>query len=181
METMIQSKIINKEFSSEGATECVSLAEAKAHLYIDSGNSDFDSLITSLIPQVREYLEQLTALSLIDRTVTLWVDYESTFTIPFGPVTSFTTASVKTGINTYEAQTVNDDYEIEAGRFISYVGNYRFKLVYEAGYVSATIPSGLKLAFLNEIARRFEHRGDNVIIGDTNEIVTPYKLVEWLI
>ena len=181
METMIQSKIINKEFSSEGTTECVSLAEAKAHLYIDSGNSDFDSLITSLIPQVREYLENLTGLSLIDRTVTLWIDYESSFTIPYGPVTTFSSASVKTFINTYDAQVINDDFEVEAGRFISYVGNYRFKLIYEAGYTTATIPAGLKLGFLNEIARRFEHRGDNVIVGDTNEIVTPYKLVEWLI
>lgn len=177
---MKQSKIVGKPVFTGSITESISLADAKQHLYIESGNSDFDDLLTDLIEQTREFCEQVTCLSLVSKTVTVIVDYESSFTIPYGPVTSFTSASIKTYINTYDAQIIDDDFEIEAGRFISYVGNYRFKLVYVAGYTSSTLPYGLKLAMLNEIARRFEHRGDQVIVSDTNELLTEYKDLEWL-
>lgn len=177
---MFKSKFISKSFSSESSTESVSVAEAKAHLYIEVGNSDFDSLLTTLIKEVREYIEEITCLGLISRTVTCYIDYESAFNIPFAPVTSFTSASLKTGINTYEAKTINQDFEVENGLFISYIGGWRFKLIYVAGYTSSTIPVGLKLAFLNEIAKRFEHRGDQVIVSDTNELLMPYKMIEWL-
>lgn len=178
---MKQSKYISAVFSDESATEPVSLTEAKNHLYIDTANTDFDSYLTTLIKQCREYIEQITAVSLISRTVTFLVDYESNFVIPWGPVTSFTAASVKTAAATYDGQTLNEDYELEGGRFYSYTGTpLRYKLIYVAGYTSATIPHGLKLGILNEIARRFEHRGDNIIINDTNALVEPYKMLEWL-
>lgn len=179
---MKQSKYISAVFSNESATESVSVAEAKAHLYIDTANTDFDAILTVLIKQCREYIEQITCVSLISRTVTFIVDYESNFTIPWGPVTSFTSASVKTTVAVYEAQVSNEDYEIEGSRFFSYIGApLRFKLIYVAGHTTSTIPHGLKLGLLNEIAKRFEHRGDNVIIQDTNELVQPYKLLEWLV
>jgi uncharacterized phiE125 gp8 family phage protein len=167
-------------FSAEGATECVTLTEAKTHLYIDTGNTDFDTRLTALITEARQYIEAITGRSLISRTVTVYVSYESEFGLPYGPLVSFTSASAKTDINEYETQILNEDYEVENGRFISYVGNWRFKLVYTAGYSSSTIPGGFKLALLNEIAKRFEHRGD-VQVYDTNDLVLPYKDVEWTV
>jgi hypothetical protein len=155
------------------------LSEVKLHLHIDDDNTTFDDDLTRLIKQAREYCEEQTGLSLIERTVTFYVDYYSPFTIPFGPVTSFDSASIKTGINEYEVQTVDDEYEVEAGIFYSYIGNWKWKLIYDAGYTSATIPQGLKLAILNEIAFRFENRGD-VVLLNTNELLQPYKLIEWL-
>jgi len=173
-------------FSSVSATESVSLSEAKEHLYIESGNTDFDSILTTTIKQVREYLEQITCLSLVSKTVEVIIDYECGFVIPFAPVTTFTSAAVKSGVGTYDLSVLNSDYEVEAGRFISYVGNYRFKLIYVAGYTSTTIPDGLKRAMLNEIAKRFEHRGDGserkgAEIFDTNDLIEPYKMLEWLV
>lgn len=173
-------KLVSRSFSSESATESVSVLEAKAHLYIEAGNTDFDSLLTTLIKQSREYIEQITALSLISRTVTAYFDYSNEFNIPFGPVTSFTSAAIKTGINTYETKTVNEDYELIDQRFISYSGNYRMKLIYVSGYTSATIPAGLKLAFLNEIARRFDNRGDGGV-PESNNLLDSYKMLEWLV
>ena len=177
---MKQSKIVSYVFSNESSTEPVSLTDTKAHLYIDSGNTDFDAYLSTtqnLIKLCREYVERITGRSLIDRTVTLYIDYESEFSIPFNP-TTLTSASIKTGINTYETKTVNSDYEFENGRFISSFGCQRWKLVYT---VTAAVPYGLKLAVLNEIAKRFEHRGDEVQVLDTNDLIMPYKDLEWLV
>lgn len=178
---MKQSKILNRDFSAEGATEILSLGDIKEHLFIDSGNTSFDDDLTRLNTQVRRYAEEITGLSLIDRTVTLYVYYLSPFILPYGPMTTFSSAYIKTGINEYTVQTNNDDYEIVSNVFHSYVGGELWKLVYDAGYTSATCPEGLKLAMLNEIARRFENRGEKVIISDTNELLQPYKLLEWVI
>jgi hypothetical protein len=173
-------KLIDKTFSSESATESISIAEVKEHLFIDSSNTTFDNDLTRLIKQVREWVEETTCLSLIGRTVTVYINYFSPFTLPYSPMVTFSTASIKTGIATYEDQVIDDEFEIEVGRFTSYVGGGRWKLIYTAGYTTSTIPYGLKLAVLNEIAKRFEHRGDNVIVDDTNILIQPYKLLEWL-
>jgi len=179
IENNCATKLVSRSFASESATESVTLTEVKEHLYIDSGNSDFDTILTALIKESRHFIEEITALSLVSKTVTAYFDYSSEFTIPFGPVTSFTSAATKTGINTYETKTVNEDYELIDQKFISYSGNYRMKLIYVAGYTSATIPYGLKLAFLNEIARRFDNRGDG-IVPRTNDLLDSYKMLEWL-
>ena len=176
-----QTNFISKVFSSEGTTECVTLTEVKTHLYIDTANTDFDTRLTALISEARQYIEQITGRSLISRTVTAYFNYESEFGLPFGPLVSFTSAAAKDDVNSYETQTLNSDYEVEAERFISYVGNWKYKLVYTVGYMPTTIPLGLKLALLNEIAKRFEHRGDEVQVLDTNDLIIPYKDLEWLV
>ena len=178
---MKQSKIISYVFSGESSTEPVSLTDTKAHLYIDSGNTDFDAYLSTtqnLIKLCREYIERITGRSLIDRTVTLYVQYESEFGIPFGPTITLTSAAIWTSAGTYETKTVNSDYEFENGRFISYGGCQRWKLVYT---IVAVVPHGLKMATLNEIAKRFEHRGDEVQVLDTNDLIIPYKDLEWLV
>lgn len=173
-------KLVGKEFSSESTTESVSIDEAKEHLYIDASNTDFDTILTNIIVRVRQWIEEITAVSLIERTVVIYIDYDSPCTLPFGPVTSFTSAAYKIGINEYQAMTLDDEFEIEAGKFISYIGNTRYKLEFEAGYTSSTIPEGLRMAFLNEIARRFDKRGDGNI-PESNDLLDPYKNLEWLI
>lgn len=177
---MKESKLIDKQFSSEGIVEILELADVKEHLYIDLLNTDFDDRLTDLIAETRQYLEEITGLSLIDRVVTIWIYYNSPFGIPFGPVTTFDSASKKTAINEYELLVDNDDYEIEGNEFVFHAGFGKIKLIYEAGHTELTLPAGLKLAWLNEIAKRFEHRGDREI-SDTNDLVKPYKQLEWLI
>lgn len=166
-------------FSSVSSTESISLADVKEHLYIESGNSDFDSILTNLIKEVRQWIEDVCCISLVSKTVEVIIDYDGSFSIPYGPVTTFTSASIKIDIGTYDSESPNDDYEVEAGRFISYTGGWRYKLVYVAGYTSTTLPYGLKMAFLNEIAKRFDKRGDNGT-PDTNDLLLPYKNLEWV-
>jgi hypothetical protein len=177
---IMKSKIVGKPVFTITGSESLSLSEVKQHLYIESGNTDFDTLLTTLITEVRDYIEQVTGLSLVEKTITIIIDYECGFGIPYGPVTTFTSASCKSGINTYDAVTNNEDYEVEAGRFISYAGSNRFKLIYDAGYTSSTIPEGLKLAFKNEVARRFDNRGDGQI-PVSNDLLDSFKDLEWTI
>ena len=178
---MKESKLIGLPvFSSVSATESITVDELKEHLYIEAGNTDFDAILTTLRKEVRQWIEETCCISLVSKTVTVIIDYESSFAIPYGPVTSFTSASRKTGISEYELEILNEDYEVEAGRFISYTGAWRYKLIYVAGYTSSTIPEGLKLAFKNEVARRFDKRGD-ASIPDTNELLQPFKNLDWLV
>lgn len=175
------SRLISYSFASESSTEPVTLTQTKAHLYIDSGNTDFDAYLSTtdnLIKRVRQYIEEITGRALVDKTVTIYVDYESPFPLPFVLSNSvvLTSASIKTAINSYEAKTVNSDFEIDGGKFISMIGNYRWKLVY---VITAVVPEGLKMAVLNEIARRFEHRGDREV-SDTNQLIEPFKDLYWL-
>lgn len=175
-----ETKLFGKPvYSSESATESITLDEIKDHLYIDLGNSTFDTILTALRKECRQYIEEITALSLISRTITAHFNYASEFRIPFGPVTSFTSAEIKTGIGTYETKTSNSDYEIIGDVFVSYSGNYLMRLIYVGGYTAATIPHGLKMAVLNEISRRFNNRGDGVI-PTSNDLLDSYKMLEWL-
>lgn len=176
------SKLVSYSFASESSTEPVTLTQTKAHLYIDTANTDFDAYLSTtdnLIKRVRQFIEEITGRALVDKTVTVYIDYESPFPLPFvlnGNTISLTSASIKTAVNTYEAKTINSDFEIDGGKFISMIGNYRWKLVYA---ITASVPEGLKMAILNEIASRFEHRGDREVV-DTNLLIEPYKDLYWL-
>jgi len=178
---MSESKIIGFAFSSVGTTEILDIADIKEHLYIDSSNTSFDTRLTSLNTEVRQYIEEITGKSLIDKTVEVLIRYCGPFGIPFGPVVTFDTAYIKTGINEFTTQVGNDEYEIQYNKFESYVGGDVWKLIYEVGYTEDTLPSGLRLGWLNEIAKRFEHRGDEVQIFDTNDLILPYKDLEWTV
>jgi len=180
---MKESKIISKEFSSVGSTEILDLADIKEQLYIDSGNTSFDSRLNNLNSEVRQYLEDITGKSLIDKVVTIIMDYKSSFNLPFPPLVSFDSAYTRTGVNQYEVRILNNEYEVEMGRFRSYVGNGKWKLIYNVGYDANTLPEGLRLAWLNEIAKRFEHRGEEVeLLSQThlNDLVNNHKDLEWV-
>jgi len=180
---MKESKLIAHEFSSVGATEILDLADIKEHLYIDSGNTSFDTRLTTLNSEVRQYLEDITGRSLIDKVVTILINYDTSFNLPFPPLTTFDSAYTKTGINQYEVRILDNEYEVEMGRFRSYVGGGKWKIIYNVGYTANTLPEGLRLAWLNEIAKRFEHRGEEVaLLSQThlNDLVNNHK-DQWVI
>lgn len=183
-------KIVNRSFASEG-TEPVTLAEAKAHLNIPTGNTYFDTYITALITQARETAENFTGLSIVSKTVTVIIDLYSECMLPYNPVTTFTSASLKTGANAYTVQDLGNDFDIDGDYFIPIATlSGRWKLIYVAGYTPSTIPAGLKLGILQEIAFRFENRGDltenraNVnpgISSAAEDLFTNYVQPEWVI
>ena len=60
---------------TQPASEPVTLAEAKAHLSIDSSNTAWDSVITDFIKAAREQAEIFTNRCLLPQTLTMILDY----------------------------------------------------------------------------------------------------------
>lgn len=89
--------IIETLFSSEGSTEPVTTAEAKAFAYIDT--SDDDTLIGTLITAARKYIEDYCSVSLVTRTVTIKTADDNEFYLPNGPLNAITSLQDSDGNN----------------------------------------------------------------------------------
>jgi uncharacterized phiE125 gp8 family phage protein len=168
---------IDQEESYVGQ-EPVSLSEAKAHCYI-SHTEDDDYLTGILIPGARQSVENYCHISLVEKTITATLkiennirlsdpsgyldirDNDNVFELPYGPVKSLLSATLKSSNGELIAMAENEDYLIEGNLYKSMTINSTgtILLVYTSGYKNA-IPYDLKLAILNEIAFRYELRGD---------------------
>jgi uncharacterized phiE125 gp8 family phage protein len=175
-----------KNRQAESITEPVTLTEVKAWLIIDTVNTDDDALLTLLITQVRQAIEKKTKLSLVKRTIVVTADLTREFKLPHGPIRSIDEVLFRKGTNgdgtpdfeTLEATDYTTDGEdikvINTGRC------GRHKIAFTAGFgVDAEIDydnpteDDLKLGILQEIAYRYEHRGDetNTMSAAGNETV----------
>lgn len=87
-----RSKIYQDTIVTQPATEPVTLAEVKAHLNLDSGFTDDDTLITSYIKAARREVENLVNRTLITTTKRFSLDYfyDSEIRIPSSPLQSIT-------------------------------------------------------------------------------------------
>lgn len=122
--------------------EPVSVDMLKKHLQIDF--EDHDELLSFLLTSAREEVEQYTALSLIESTVTARWETLTTGALPYGPVkeiTSDITAYTKRGLD-YPSIVANsyDPVEIE----------------YTAGF--ETVPIALQLAVIKLASDNFTQR-----------------------
>lgn len=176
-----------------GITEPVTLQEVKDHLEISF--SDRDAYITRLIREVREYAERLCDISLVEKTIVMVADWFTEHELPFPPHKTISKVEVKTGMNasgaTYSTLVPGVDYWIDGddSKVLGLFSSGRIRVTYEAGPATTDdIPTGLKLAILNELAWRFENRGDNIEQRRTNYINSEaqernmwqlYKNVSW--
>jgi uncharacterized phiE125 gp8 family phage protein len=147
-------------FDEAGATEPVTLAELKAHLVITY--SDDDTYLTFLISACRHAVEQFCNISIVQKECTIMVDAYCEIELPYGPVQSFTSATLKTGNGGSEVQVLNDGYQIDGPtesfqRFIPLSGG-RYTLVYDTGY--AIIPQDLKLDLVRICGYCYQNKGD---------------------
>lgn len=161
-------------FSAESATEPVTLAEAKKFMHI--GFIEDDDHITELIKAAREWVEKLTGVSLIARTITCTIQVVHSLELPYGPVTS-------TRDGFLEANTDIAADNLTEGQFPRVTGlNGRYKVSYTAGY--NPVPKLLKMAVLNKIISMYENRGeadkvnyDKIALNN----LRPYKrITQWL-
>lgn len=157
--------------------EPVLLTEVKAHIRVDF--TDDDTLLTALITAARQAIEDYCHISLVRKTITLTLEaYEqlrskfaqpyqvrenfNSFEIPYGPIISVDiVTSIGSDGSAVIGCTLGSDYFLSGVAFktIKILNNFTNNiLVYTAGYTS--LPGPLRLAILNEIAYRYEIRGE---------------------
>lgn len=179
-------KIIDLQITETGA-EPLSVQEAKDHLHITYTDDDTD--LNRMIKSCRQSIEKFCGISLVTKTVVLIADLFRETELPQGPVVSFTSAELKTDISTYTLQTADDSYTIESGAFariIPYAGG-RWRLSYTVGMTP--VDQDLILAIRNELAFRYENRGEGVqqrtgskpgICEAAQYLATPFKRMAWV-
>jgi uncharacterized phiE125 gp8 family phage protein len=148
-----------------GATEILTNTQLKAHLQITY--TDDDTYLTDLIKACRAALEQFCCISMVSKTITVLADLYCERELPYGPVTSLTSASLKTNTGIYTAQTVNADYELDGITngfqvFKPFISG-RWKLIYTAGYAADKVPKDLILDLKRICGYCYEHKGDEAL------------------
>lgn len=158
-------KIHDVQFDESGAVEVLTLPQLKAHLAITY--TDDDVYLTDLITATRQAMEQFCNISLVAKVVTVFADLYCERELPYGPVTSFTSASLKTGSGAYTTQTVNTDYELDGitNGFQAFrpFSPGRWKLIFTAGYAAAKVPKDLILDHKRICGYCLENKGDQAL------------------
>ncbi len=146
---------------ADAVVEPVSLTDAKNWLRITNYDTD-DVLINDLLNAARVHIEKLTGCSLVNKSVRINVELTPQsqgfwiIDVPYGPLGCVDEVKVKTGINTYDVLTKNDEYEVIGGKIWLYSpGIYVIK--YQCGYNS--IPEDLATDILTLVAWSYENRG----------------------
>ena len=148
------------KYSNIGDTEPITATEVKSWLKIDFTTDD--TLIGALITQVRELSEEVSELSLIDKTIEYFEDNLDIISdgvkLPYpnhNAITevkvngTVTTDYVKTGLTQFiiKATGVQSISSDDNGLYVKYT-------------TLANCPSGVKLAMLKAIAEIYEKRGN---------------------
>jgi hypothetical protein len=146
---------------ADAVVEPVSLTDAKNWLRITNYDTD-DVLINDLLNAARVHIEKLTGCSLVNKQVRINVELTPQsqgfwiIDVPYGPLGCVDEVKVKTGMNTYDVLTKNDEYEVIGGKIWLYSpGIYVIK--YQCGYNS--IPEDLATDILTLVAWSYENRG----------------------
>lgn len=145
---------------ADGVVEPVSLTDAKNWMRIDYTSDD--TLIQSLINASRIHIEKLTGVAFVNKLLKSYIQttgYEPSVwmvDLPYGPVICIDSVKIKTGINTWETLTKNEDYEVIAGKLWLYTqGNYEVQ--YQSGFSS--VPEDIATDILTLTTWQYENRG----------------------
>jgi Phage gp6-like head-tail connector protein len=183
----MSNQVISIDRSESSPTEPVTPVEAKAHLILTT--TDDDTLLTSLITRCRKAVENFCHISIARQQITAVVVFDSESELPYGPVTdiiSVGTSQSNTGSGPVGYDTATSGWQTDGGGFKTFDGgcSLRYRIVYMAGYT--VVPEDLKLAVLNEIAFRYENRGEandlheTGICAATRMLALPYKRMLWI-
>jgi uncharacterized phiE125 gp8 family phage protein len=159
------------------------LAEAKDKLVIDY--ADHDAKITRLIKVATQKIEAMCNISLVEKTVSLYVFLEGgeLFELPYGPTVSVTSVAKLDGNDDEETLVLDTDYRLiganDAFKILKSYYEGTHIIEYEVGYTN--IPESLKEAVLAQVAWLYQNPGDeNKGICETaKELASPYIRI-WL-
>lgn len=142
-------------------TEPIDLDTAKSWLRVDFDTDD--TLITSLIKQVRELAEKATGLSLVQKTIEYFEEDEDILAywikLPY-PEHNEITEVVLDGstITDYLETGLTQKLIKVSGATTTDVASKGLKVTYTT---TGNIPNGMELAMLKEIAEAYEKRGNS--------------------
>ena len=172
--------------------EPVTLSEAKAHLNVDW--DDDDTLISNLITQGRQYVEDVTGRALITQTWEIKFDcFKTEIKVPRPPlqsVSSITYQDESDAQQTLGASNYSVDTDSEPGRIVeSPTGNYpstyddinAVTVTFIAGYGDAAsdVPEALKQAIKLRIEEMYDmpiNSYGNALNNAVMSILLPYKI-----
>ncbi len=167
---------------TQPSSEPVTTSEAKVKLGITY--SDDDTLIGNFITTARQQVEKYCGIAIGSQTKELWFDAcsDEEYAIPYPPIISVDTVTLKTDLATYTAKTLGTDYDIDGtiNKTFRPFTCGRWKLAFTCGYT--TIPQGIKDAVLTQTVHLYEHRGDEANQGLCQmamEKAQQYKNYSW--
>lgn len=169
---------------ADAVTEPITLSQVKDHVRVTF--SDDDALITRLISQCRQTVEQYCNISIVQKNIKATIDLITDLQLPLGPV-----VSVVSFVDSY-GNTIDPGAYRLAGILFKcikpgYASWYDAVIEYNAGYITG-LEWQLQLAILNEIAFRYDNRGEgeqarnNVNPGICNAaraLADPFKKMSW--
>ncbi len=181
------------------AAEPISLAEAKAHLRVDS--DDEDALLGSLIVAGRAFVEKTLARALITQEWSLYLDAwprGGTVMLPIAPVQEVTAVRVYDP-GDMPTDVDEDSYSVDAlsepARLLLSAGGMQllparllnaYEVAFTAGYgdEASDVPEPIRQAIKLLVAHWFEHR-EPVVLGEALQevpatiasLLSPYRRV----
>jgi uncharacterized phiE125 gp8 family phage protein len=174
------------------AAEPVTLAEAKAHLKVDSTADD--TLITSLIIAARARAEWHTGRAFVSQSWTLWLDAwpkSGLVEIPLPPLQSVTQLKVYAQDDTpsvldpsaYQLDAASAPARLAWRSNFAPPANLRavnaVEIAFTAGYGGANaVPGPVKQAVLQIVADLYSHRGDeaDIVSSAAQALLAPYRV-----
>ena len=159
---------------ADGVVEPVSLTDAKNWMRIDYTSDD--TLIQSLINASRIHIEKITGVAFVNKLLKTYIQttgFEPSvwmIDLPYSPLICVDHVKIKTGINSWETLTKNEDYEIIAGKVWLYTqGNYQIQ--YQSGY--STVPEDIANDIMALVAWQYENRGKKMN-ADKTALISQY-------
>ena len=148
----------------------ITLAQAKQWIKVDGAGDD--ALITQLIEQSRDLIEEYLGRSLIDYDITLTSTARREVFLPYGPIDRVVSVTDMDG---------NDIKYTWAG-FVVTFDTPSDSIIFYA--TNSKIPSGLEMGWLEAIAYLYEFRGDDQkgfkMALYHNQNLQPYRQRVWV-
>ncbi len=174
------------------ATEPVTLAEAKAHLKVDT--TDDDALLTSLIVAARTRAEWHSGRAFVTQSWTLWLDawpQDGLIEIPLPPLQSVTQVATYAlddamsvlAPSLYQVDLASTPARLALKGMFPPLANLRavnaVAIAFTAGYGGAnSVPQPIKQAILQIVADLYAHRGDEaqIVSPAAEALLAPYRI-----
>lgn len=181
----VTTKTITK---SKSYSNIITLNELKLHLRLDSGYTNDDSLLTSLIEvamvEIENYLEMDVVPTIVTGTTTYFKDFQSVYTeSPLNQILSITTSTET--ITSYQLLKRHD-------RFIVYFDNFldvdQLDIVFTTGFNSGltgatntNIPAPIMQCLKIKVADLYDNETNDYLLSNfkgnkvVERLLTPYK------